>query len=453
MFSTFRPREAEDDGRPNRVRLVEGRQRPSYAAAAAFGPFGALLQDRLWDTAALLIQEYTSKCRKLNKLMASLAAFKAEVAAGRSPSSIGPGALRTHAHTGFADLDTAAEAAAAAQYTELLQRISAGYIPQKEAGITRLEDELQHIKTVAGPTALNTTFNSIVAGSAHAQDAALQELLTEFKKLLDLNLSATENKMREGNVMRESKLLAAVERRTQLQLQRQQRGQAFGVTAEALAAAAAAAGAAAVTSAVASTAAAEEAPAGDAHMAEGEGAAEGEEPPTQPMHLNQEQQQQELEAQAAARAPVTPQQLAAAIQAGFNASITHLLQHGLMPRPPSTSPQPRPRNRQPGGTGRQNGPQQQQQQPRNRPQQPQQQQQQQRNKPRKGQQQQPRRSPNGPAPRQQDQPRRNPPQQRQQQRQQPRRPNGAAGHANVNDGYRRTGNGGNRGRQARQPSH
>jgi hypothetical protein len=447
MFGAFRPRETEDDGRPNRVRLVEGRQRP-YAVVAAPGSFGALLQDKLWITAKEQIQEFKTKTRKLYKLKSSLAALQAEVAAGRLPSSIGPGALRSHAHTGFADLDTAAEAEAAAQYRELLQNITAAYIQQKEAGITRLTDELKHIKTAAAPTALNTTFNSLVAGSAHAQELSIQEVLTEFKQFLELSMSAVENELREGAVLRESNLLAAVERRTQHQLQRQQREQAFGVTAEALAAAAAAAGAAAVTSAIATTAAAGAAPAGDTNMADGENAAEGD---TQPLPLNQEQQQQQEQgAQAAASAAMTPQQLAAAVQAGINASISHLLQHGLMPQPPATPPQPRPRNRPPGGNGRHNRPRQQQQQPRNRPQQPQQQQQQ-RNRPRTAQQQQPRRSPNGPVPRQQDQPRHNPPQRQQQQQQ--RRPNGAAGRTNANDGYRRTGNGGNRGQQARRPSH
>lgn len=450
-----RRRDSEDDGRPPRVRLVEGRQRP-YAAVAATGSFGALLQDKLLVTATKQIQEFKTKTRGLYKHKASLAALQAEVAAGRIPSSIGPGALRTRAHTGFADLDTAAEAEAAAEYRELLQRITARYIEQREAGITRLTDELKHIKTVSAPAALTDTFNSLVAGSAHAQDPSVLEVLTEFKKLLEIDMSAVDNQLRDGNALRESTLLAAVERRTQQQLQRQQRQQTFGVTAEALAAAAAAAGAAAVTSAIANPAAAGAAPAGDTHMAD-EGAAPGEDGgeaavATQPLPLNQEQlQQQRQEAQAAANASMTPQQLAAAVQAGINASIGHLLQHGLMPQPPTTPPQPRPRNRQPGGNGRQNRPQQQQQ-PRNRPHQPQQQQQ--RNRPRSGQQQQPRRSPNGPVPRQQNQPRQNPPQQRrQQQQQQRRRPNGAAGRTNANDGFRRTGNGGNRGRQARQPSH
>ena len=181
---------------------------------------------------------------------------------------------------------------------------------------------------------------------------------------------------------------------------------------------------------------------------------------TQPLPLNQEQQQQQTAAHAAANATMTPQQVAAAIQSGLTASITHLLQHGLMPRPPATPAQPRPRNRQPAGR---QVPQQQRNRPRQQHQRPQQAQ------PRRGQQQPPRRIPNGPVPRQQAAARHNhnpqqpqqqqqgPGQQRRQQPQQqrqpqPRRPNGAAGRANANDGYRRTGNGGNNAPQGRQPS-
>jgi hypothetical protein len=428
--------------------LVENRQQPVYASVVSdFGTYGARLQDRLIETAEPQALEFKRELRKLYKLKASHAAVTAELAAGRLPPSFAAAKLHTRCHTGYADLDAAADAEAQAKCSQLLHDVASLFAEQQAAGITRLTAEIHTLKTVKAPAALKDAFDSTVAGSAYALDPQLQLVLQHHQKLLDLSITEIENQMREGAELREAQRLSQVERRTQLQQQRQQRQQIAGVTAESLAAAAAAAGAAAAVSAVPIT----PAPA----------AADEEMPDTQELPGNQEQQQQEARARAAASAAITPQQVAAAIQNGLTASLTHLLQHGLMPRPPSTPPQPRPRNRQP--AGRQGAPQRQ----RNGPRQQQQQQQPQQPQPRRGQQQPPRRVPNGPVPRQQAAPRHNNPQQPQQQqqqqqrpgqqrRQQPqpqqRRPNGAAGRANGANGYRRTGNGGTNAPQGRQPS-
>jgi hypothetical protein len=436
---------AEDGTDRNTVRLVESRQPLVYASVVAdLGTFGARLDDRLIEAAEPQTAEYKRELRKLYKLKASHAAFTAELAAGRLPPSFAAARLTIKCHTGFADLDAAANAATQSKHTQFLHDVATSFAEQEAAGITRLTADIDTLKTVQAPAALTDAFNSVVAGSAYAQDPALQLVLQHHKKLLDLSITEIENQMREGAELREAKRLSQVEARTQLQQQRQQRQQLAGVTAESLAAAAAAAGAAAAVSAIPVTAA----PA----------AVDEEMHDTQPLPLNQEQQQQQAQAHAAANAAMTPQQVAAAIQSGLTASITHLLQHGLMPRPPATPAQPRPRNRQPAGR---QAPQQQRNRPRQQQQQPQQPQ------PRRGQQQPPRRAPNGPVPRPQAAPRHNNPQQPQQQQrpgqqrrpqpqQQPqpqqRRPNGAAGRANANGGYRRTDNGGNNAPQGRQPS-
>lgn len=441
--------EAAEDGLDRQtVRLVESRQHLSYATAVAdLGTFGARLDDRLVEAAEPQAQDFKRELRKLFKLKASHAALAAELVAGRLPPSLATARLNIRCHTGFADLDAATNAAIQSKFSQFLQEVASLIAEADTTAITRLTAEIDTLKTVKAPAALTEAFNSVVTGSAFAQDPALQLVLQHHKKLLDLSITQIDNQMREGAELREAKRLSQVEARIQLQQKRQQRQQLAGVTAESLAAAAAAAGAAAAMSAVPVTAA----PA----------AVDEEMHDTQPLPLNQEQQQEQAAAHAAANASMTPQQVAAAIQNGLTASITHLLQHGLMPRPPATPAQPRPRNRQP--AGRQT-PQQQRNRPRQQQQQPQQAQ------PRRGQQQPPRRVPNGPVPRQQAAARHNnnsqQPQQQQQQRPgqqrrqqpqqqpqpQPRHPNGAAGRANANGGYRRTGNGGNNAPQGRQPS-
>ena len=443
----IRDEAAEDGLDRHTVRLVESRQHLSHAHAVAdLGTFGARLDDRLVEAAEPQALEFKHDLRKLFKLKASHAALTAELAAGRLPPSFATARLNISCHTGFTDLDAATNAAIQSKFSQFLQEVASSIAEQETTAITRLTAEIDTLKTVKAPAALTEAFNSVVTGSAFAQDPALQLVLQHHKKLLDLSITEIENQMREGAELREAKRLSQVEARIQLQQQRQQRQQLAGVTAESLAAAAAAAGAAAAMSAVPVTAA----PAAD----------DEEMHDTQPLPLNQEQQQQQAAAHAAANATMTPQQVAAAIQSGLTASITHLLQHGLMPRPPATPAQPRPRNRQPAGR---QVPQQQRNRPRQQQQQPQQAQ------PRRGQQQPPRRVPNGPVPRQRAAARHNhnpqqpqqqqqgPGQQRRQQPQQqpqpqPRRPNGAAGRANANDGYRRTGNGGNNAPQGRQPS-
>ena len=424
----------------------------------SYGNIGATLQNSLADTTLEQTAVFKTKSRQFWKLTASLASFKAELAAGRTPSSVGPAVLTSRPHTGYDDLDKEAVESACQLYRESLQAIAAQYQQQKQAAIARVTAEVEEIKTVTGPAALRATFDTVLGGSSHAQDADLQQLLQHSLKCLDLELCSVANQLREGAAAREAKLLSAVQRRTEEQQRRQQRQQATGSTVESIAAAAAAAGAAAAAAAVAAAAARAAPP-----PTPGDDAADQEMPDTLP--LNQEQQQQQAEAHAAANATLTPNQLATALQAGITASITLLLQQGALPAPLTPTGPPQPRNR------RQNRPHRQQQQRRRLPQQQQQQnhrpdaRRQQHRPPPAGRQQQqqqqqqqhqPRRAPNGPAPRQQAQPRRSPnrPPQQQQQQQQPRptRPGAAAGHTNANANYRRTGPGGNSNRQGRQHS-
>jgi hypothetical protein len=96
-------RQRDDDGAgPSRkVVGIEVRQPRSYGDTVRSSPFGVQLQDKLGDVALQKCQEFKSLCRKLHKLKASLAAFEAEYAAGKLPSSLGPAALHCKAHTGF----------------------------------------------------------------------------------------------------------------------------------------------------------------------------------------------------------------------------------------------------------------------------------------------------------------------------------------------------------------
>ena len=432
-----------------RVREVETRQQPALYTdmVRGLGNPGAQLQNRLADAAVEQAALFKHHLRKLLKLSASTASYEAELAAGRMPLSLGPANPRIRPYTGYDDFDKVVMDAAYDKYREFQQDVAALITQQKQAAIARLTAEIQELKTVKGPAALRAAFDTFVAGSSHAQDADLQTMLQHSIKLLDLEICAVDSRLREGAAVRESKLLAAVQRRTEQQQRRQQREQNAGTTAASLAAAAAAVGAAAAASAV---------------------AAAGLAPPTgsqgdedmQDMAPNQEQQQQQQQERAAAQAAITPTQVAAALQAGITASITHLLQHGGLPMAPVTparpQPRPKPRNKdqyrpQPQQQPRQqqrtyNRPGQQQQQ-RGRPQPAGQQQQQQ---------QQPRRPntnrPNGPAPRHQAQPGRSPPRQQQQQRR-PATPGAAAGRINGGASYRRTYTGGNSGPQGRQHSH
>ena len=442
---------AGGDAGPSKTRVVEveSRQRRAYAEVLLeLGTPGVQLQDKLGNTVLEQSTAYKKAFRHYLKLKAEFAAYEAQLAAGILPPSLGPAVLRTQPHTGDTELDKAAGDFAQQRYRECLTAIAEHYRQQKQASIAQLSDKLMQQKTVTGPAALTEAFNSFVSGSSHAADADINVILTHSIKLLDLSLCAVENSLHEGAAVRESKLLAAAQRRIEQQQRQQQRQQNAGTTAATLAAAAAAAGAAAAVSAVA--AAAPPAPTG-AH----EGAAAGEDAAmeTDHMHPNQEQQQQEAQEHAASHAAMTPNQMAAALQAGITASITHLLQHGALPVPPTTPAQPKPRNR------RQNRPRHQQQPRQQQPNRPARQQQQQ-HRPlpanrQQQQQQQPRRNnnaPNGPAPRQQAQPGRNPPRQPQQQPRRPANPGAAAGRTNANRNFRRTGNGGNNGPQGRQHS-
>jgi hypothetical protein len=410
------------------------------------GNFGVQLQDRLGDVALQQCQEFKSGSRKLHKLTANKAAFEAEYAAGKLPSSLGPAALHCKAHTGFADIDSEVDAAASEKYKQLQDEMAQLVMVKRQAAIDRLSASLQQLKTVTGPAALSTAFDSVVAGSAHAQDEEVQQQLQQAKKLLELELCAIENQLREGAATREAARLSVIEQRLQQQQRRQQRQQASGDSAAAIIEAAVAAGAAAAVSAVAEAAPpppqpgqAPAAAAAAAGAADGQGDAEMTD--TQDMNPNQEQQQQVERQRAAARNAITANQLAAAVQSAMTVAMQQMAQQGLFaaaPTPPVTPPRPQQqrRDRRQQQQGRQRQGRQQQRNPR---------------------------APNGQGPRQPAPPGSRAPQQQQQQRrrqppqqqqQQPRRarPNAAAGQGNANGSNRRTGNGGNSGRQARQPS-
>jgi hypothetical protein len=412
------------------------------------GNFGVQLQDRLGDVALQQCQEFKSGSRKLHKLTANKAAFEAEYAAGKLPSSLGPAALHCKAHTGFADIDSEVDAAASEKYKQLQDEMAQLVMVKRQAAIDRLSASLQQLKTVTGPAALSTAFDSVVAGSAHAQDEEVQQQLQQAKKLLELELCAIENQLREGAATREAARLSVIEQRLQQQQRRQQRQQASGDSAAAIIEAAVAAGAAAAVSAVAEAAPPPpqpgQAPAAAAAAAAGaaDGQGDAEMTDTQDMNPNQEQQQQVERQRAAARNAITANQLAAAVQSAMTVAMQQMAQQGLFaaaPTPPVTPPRPQQqrRDRRQQQQGRQRQGRQQQRNPR---------------------------APNGQGPRQpappgsrapqqqQQQRRRQPPQQQQQQQPRRARPNAAAGQGNANGSNRRTGNGGNSGRQARQPS-
>ena len=436
-----RQRDNDEAGPSRKVVGIEVRQPRSYGDAVRSSTFGVQLQDRLGGVALQQCQAFKSGSRKLHKLTANKAAFEAEFAAGKLPSSLGPAALHSTAHTGFADLDSEVAAAASEKYKQLQDEMAQLVKVTKQAAIDRLSASLQELKTVTGPAALSTAFDSVVAGSAHAQDVEVQQQLQEAKKLLELELCAIENQLREGAATREAARLSVVEQRLQHQQRRQQRQQATGDSAAAIIEAAVAAGAAAAVSAVAEAAPPPPQPGQAPAAATGATDGDAEMTDTQDMNPNQEQQHQVERQRAAARNAITANQLAAAVQSAMTVAMQQMAQQGLFaaaPTPPATPPRPQQQRR-----GRRQQQQGRQQQGR----------QQQRNP----------RAPTGQGPRQPTPPGSRAPQQQQQQQhrrqpprqqQQPRRarPNAAAGQGNANGSNRRTGNGGNSGRQARQPS-